>query len=79
MGRGDVTGQGGVKCTHNCRLPVTLRNTDGQPVIGTYDTPTVINSQLPALLGLTAARESRMVIATMTHMSTCSDRAVMIL
>ena len=29
---------------------------------GTYDTPTIPNSQLPALLGLTAARNGRVII-----------------
>ena len=43
------------------------RNTDGQPVTGTYDTPTVPNIQLLALLWPAAAQESRMVIDTMTN------------
>ena len=60
-------GQGGEKCTHNCVLPVALLNTEGRPVSGTFDTPTVPGSQLPALLGLSAARESRMLIDTMRN------------
>ena len=50
-------GKGGEKCTHNCIFPVTLLNTEGHPGSGTLDTPTVPDSQLPALLGLSAARE----------------------
>ena len=60
--------KGGEKCSHNCILPVTLLNTEGQPVSGTFDTPTVPDSQLPALLGLSAARESRMIIDTSKNM-----------
>ena len=41
-----------------------LLNSEGRPVSGTFDTPTVPRSQLPALLGLNAARESRMIIDT---------------
>ena len=55
-------GQGGEKCTYNCILPVTLLNSVGRSVTGTFDAPTVPRSQLPALLGLNAARESRMII-----------------
>ena len=60
-------GQGGEKCLHNCVLPVSLMNATGQRVTGTFDTPTVPHSQLPALLGLNAARESRMIIDTMRN------------
>ena len=55
-------GQGGEKCTYNCILPVTLLHSVGRSVTGTFDAPTVPRSQLPALLGLNAARESRMII-----------------
>ena len=55
-------GRGGERCTHNCCLPVAMLASDGQPTMGTFDTPTVPNSELPALLGLSAARESRMII-----------------
>ena len=47
--------------------PVSLLNATGQRVTGTFDTPTVPHSQLPALLGLNAARESRMLIDTMRN------------
>ena len=60
-------GQGGEKCLHNCVLPVSLMNAAGQRITGTFDTPTVPRSQLPALLGLNAARESRMIIDTMRN------------
>ena len=57
-------GQGGERCTHNCCLPVVMLASNGQPTMGTFDTPTVPNSELPALLGLSAARESKMIIDT---------------
>ena len=60
-------GNGGQKCTHNCTLPVALVNGDGNPVIGTYDVPTVPNITQPALLGLTAAREAIMLIDTISN------------
>ena len=41
-----------------------LLNSEGRPVSGTFDTPSVPRSQLPALIGLNAARESRMIIDT---------------
>jgi hypothetical protein len=68
------------KCTHNCILPVTLLNTEGQPISGTFDTPTVPDSQLPALLGLSAARESRMIIdmsKNMIYMAGAGDYDMM--
>ena len=60
-------GQGVEKCTHNCVLPVTL-NSVGRPASDTFDTPTAPRSQLPAILGLSVASESRMIIdATQTR------------
>ena len=50
-------GQGGEKCTHNCVLPVALLNTEGRSVSGTFDTPTIPGSQLPAHLGLNTAEK----------------------
>eukprot|EP00969_Alexandrium_andersonii_P361010 15456634-Alexandrium_andersonii.AAC.1 len=40
---------------------------DGSPIEGTYETPTVPHSTLPALLGLASARQSRMIIDTFTN------------
>ena len=57
-------GKGREKCTHKITLPVTLLNGEGHPNNRAYDTQTVPGSQLPALLGLNAARESRMIIDT---------------
>ena len=57
-------GKCGEKCTHNCILFVALLNTEGLPVSGTFDTPTVSDSLLPALFSLSAAWESRMIIYT---------------
>ena len=60
-------GQGGQKCMHNCKLPIALGAADGKVITGTYEVPTVPNSTLPALLGLTAATECRMLIDTVTQ------------
>ena len=40
---------------------------DGRVITGTYEVPTVPNSTLPALLGLNAATECRMLIDTITQ------------
>ena len=42
------------ECTHDCQLPITLTTSDGAPIVGTFKTPTVNDSKLPALLGLQA-------------------------
>ena len=55
-------GKGGDTRTHNCLLIDTLLHAEGRLVTCTFDTRTVPGSQLPALLGLNAARESRMNI-----------------
>ena len=60
-------GRGGEKCTHNCVLPIALKDEDGNVITGTFDTPTVPQSTLPALLGLTAARHARMIIDTISN------------
>ena len=57
-------GQGGQKCPENNELPIALEAADGTASIGTFDTPTVPNSSLPALLGLAACRASRIIIDT---------------
>ena len=57
-------GKGGEKWTRNCSHLVTLLKSAGQPFTGTHDTPAAPNSQLPALRVLTAAQDSRMIIAT---------------
>ena len=45
-------------------LPIALANSYGARISDTFGTPILPNSELPALLGLAAARESRMVIDT---------------
>ena len=60
-------GKGNQKCTHNCILPIAVTATDGSAAPGTYETPTIPDSTLPALLGLNACRESRMIIDTVTN------------
>ena len=56
-------GQGSQSCQYDCKLPVALRKLDGQAVsIGKITTPTVSNSELPGLLGLTALRRNRAVL-----------------
>ena len=56
-----------MQCTHNCTLPIAVCTQDGGVAAGTYETPTIPNSSLPALLGLNACRESRMLIDTVTN------------
>ena len=60
-------GKGSQQCTRNCTLPIAVSTSDGGVATGTYETPTIPNSQLPALLGLNACRESRMLIDTVTN------------
>ena len=55
-------GHDGQKCTHNCRLPVAFVDETGAPSVGTLETPTVPNSELPALLGLETIKKCRMLI-----------------
>ena len=52
---------------HNCKLPIALGTDDGKVITGTYEVPTVPKSTLPALLGLTAATECRMLIDTLSQ------------
>ena len=40
------------ECHYNAQLPVALQDINGKPIEGTYLAPTINNSRLPALLGL---------------------------
>ena len=55
-------GQGKSTCNYSCTLPIALRRTDGTFSGGTFETPTVTNSELPALLGLKSLRQRRCII-----------------
>ena len=60
----DVSGVGHGKstCKQNCTLTVALKRTDGTYSSGAFETPTVDNSDLSALLGLNSLRQRRCVI-----------------
>ena len=45
-------GKGAEKCTHDVAVGIAVKTTDGRSVEGTFTTPTVNESSLPALLGL---------------------------
>ena len=55
-------GHGGHIWTHTCVLPVSRIDETGNPTVGTFETPTVPNSELPALLGLDTIKKCRMLI-----------------
>ncbi len=56
-------GVGTQSCAYDCKLPVALKQAEGGGVtIGHLTTPTVSNSDLPGLLGLTALRKNRAVL-----------------
>ena len=59
-------GNGSQSCTFNCKLPIAIQNKDGKFTKGTFDTPTVPKSMLPALLGLDSTRRCRGIIDTNT-------------
>ncbi len=56
-------GNGSQSAGYDCRLPIAFRQMDGQTVSqGIMNVPTVGNSDLPGLLGLTALRRNRAVL-----------------
>ena len=56
-------GNGAQMCKHDCKLPVALKQVDHSKVsIGNLTIPTVCNSELPGLLGLTALRNNRAIL-----------------
>jgi hypothetical protein len=57
-------GTGSQTCGYDVHLPCAISTTDGGIVKGTFITPTVPNSSLPALLGLQSLKNSRAVIDT---------------
>jgi hypothetical protein len=57
-------GSGAQVCTHNVKLPIAIPCKDGSIIKGTFDTPVVPNSPLPALLGLDSTRRMRGIIDT---------------
>lgn len=60
-------GHGSQTCHYDCQLPVCLATTSGERREGIMDSPTISNSQLPGLLGLTACRKNRAIIDTHTN------------
>ena len=60
-------GHGSQKCTHNCRIPIMLRQLDGRLTSGTFETPIVPNSELPALLGLQSLTQARSILDLTTN------------
>ena len=56
-------GHGSQQAGYDCKLPVAFKQTDGQTVSqGLMSMPTVGNSDLPGLLGLTALRKNRAIL-----------------
>ena len=55
-------GNGSQTCTHDCTLPISLVDIDGEPLRGTFTTPTVNDSSLPALLGLNTLIDRRAIL-----------------
>ena len=59
-------GNGAQKCQYNCKLPIALSHHNGTRS-GTLKVPTVSNSELPGLLGLTALKNNRAIIDCNTN------------
>ena len=55
-------GHGTQACSHDVRIPIALERTDGSSTPGTFTTPTVNNSGLPALLGLKTMLDRRAIL-----------------
>jgi hypothetical protein len=55
-------GHGSDVATHNVSLPIVVQSINGECSSGTFDMPTVKNSNLPGLLGLTSLTNRRSVI-----------------
>jgi len=60
-------GNGSQAATYNCKVPIALEQLDGTCENGLFDTPTVSNSNLPGLLGLTTLTNKRAVIDLTTN------------
>ena len=56
-------GNGAQECHHNCHLPIAFKPIgDGPSAMGNLTVPTVPESDLPGLLGLTALRDNRVMV-----------------
>lgn len=58
-------GHGAQSCTHDVKLPIALKKSNGKGTAisaGIITAPSVSNSELPGLLGLTALRKNRAVL-----------------
>ena len=59
-------GHGSQTCTHNCKLPVAFKRTDGTVGRGNFNVPVVPKSELPGLLGLKSLRDRRAILDMQT-------------
>jgi len=55
-------GNGSQECQFNVKLPVAFKQVDGRHSKGTFQIPTVPNSELPGLLGLQSMRERKTIL-----------------
>ena len=55
-------GNGSQACRYDVEMPVALTRADGTVASGTFTAPTVDDSGLPALLGLTSLRDARALL-----------------
>ena len=70
-------GHGSQGCTHDCQLPVMLRQENGTYTSGIFEAPIVPNSDLPGLLGLRSMQKARVVLdLTSNRMHLCGPGAV---
>ena len=60
-------GHGSQECSHDVALPIALKNTTGARTDGTFTTPTVNGSDLPALLGLKTLVDRRAILDLTTN------------
>ena len=70
-------GYGSQGCTHDCQLPVMLRQDNGTYTPGIFEAPIVPNSDLPGLLGLRSMQRARVVLdLTSNKMHPCGPGTV---
>ena len=60
-------GHGSQEATHDLRIPVCLKQTNGTYSSGTFEAPTIKNSNLPALLGLNTLEKLGAIVNFKTH------------
>ena len=73
-------GNGSQSCTHNCHLPIVLRQASGGYTAGVLEAPIVPKSDLPGLLGLRSMQNSRATLdLTTNQMHLCGPGDVSII